>query len=112
VAAGKYDITLERGETFRRRFAYERLDGQPIVLTGYSARLRVVTDDTARAELMALTEGNGGIILYGSSGEVETYISLSGVEDLPFTQARYYLELIAPNGDVERILEGTIRRNP
>jgi hypothetical protein len=100
--AGQHDFQIEQGATFRKTILWKDENGNPIDLTGCSARLKA---KHGTAELFSLTDGDG-ITLGADEGTIDLYISDEDTADLDFTLARYDLEIEFPNGDVKRLLKG------
>lgn len=117
IEATAWDFTLYQGATFRRTHTWK--SGEPLTpvdLTGYSARLQLRTlwgDANA-----ALTLSNGsGITLGGVAGTIEIEITAAQSEALIASgsgDAQYLhdLRLVAPGGDVIRLLHGTVTVSP
>lgn len=116
--AGKYDFTIEQGATYRDSFTWRVDDGSspptgPIVdLAGCTARMHVRTTISAPdPPLLSLTTAvNGGITLTAgaASPNIQWVITDAQTSALNFTSAVYDLELILSNGDVKRLLKGTV----
>lgn len=105
MAAGKYNIIIEQGATFRLPLTWKSSDGAPYDLTGYTARMQVRQYKEAGTALVNLTTENGGIALGGIAGTVVVTISATTTATLPACEGVYDLELI--NGStITRLLEG------
>ena len=111
--AGRYDIDCEKGATFRRVITWGDENESPINLTGFSARMQVREAFTSSTTVASLTNANGKITLGGATGQVTIQLTASDTAALPVSTTFgdawvgvYDLELVAPSGDVTRLLEG------
>ena len=101
---GKYNMICPQGSTFSQQLTYS-IDGIPVNLTGYTARMQVREKYTSKTSVIDLTTENGGITLGGSAGTIDLYIS-SGVTELTVSKDYVYdLELVSV-GVVTRLIEG------
>lgn len=121
MTAGTYHIAVDQGATFRKTVTWKDGSGSAVNLTGYSARMQVRPSFASTTVIVSATTANGKIALGGSLGTVS--IVLSATETAALTVANpndfadafvgvYDLELIAPNGDVTRLLQGSFIVNP
>lgn len=109
MPAGKYDLVVEQGTTFRREFRKQNADGTPFNLTGWTARMQVRRrQNPAGTPLLDLTNTNGGLVLNGPAGSVTVVMSATQTAALPAERAIYDLELVAAGGDVERFIHGNV----
>ena len=106
-----YDIVIEQGSQFQLSFTWEDKDGDPINLTGYSARMQVRESKGAGATLVSLTSGGGDITLGGALGTVIAIIDADVTAALDFDLGFYDLELLDGESEAAavRVLEGTVR---
>ena len=109
MPAGELNLYIEQGATFRKTLTWKTGTPAALVnLTGYTARLQVrdkVTSDTA---LLSLTTENDGIILGGAAGTIALYVSAADTSAIAWKKGVYDLEMIAPNGDVRRLVAGSV----
>ena len=83
-----------------------------IDLTGWTARMqarRKIDDPDA---LVNLTTGNGGIFLGGIGGTVDIVMDAVKTSGFDWKNGVWDLELVAPDGSVTRLAEGTISVSP
>ena len=115
MAAGKLDLVIEQGSTFRKTLTWKTgTPSVPVNLTGFTARLQFRTSPSAATTTLSLTDvasAAGQIILGGVLGTVEVYIKHTTTESLVGGGA-YDLELAAPNTDVTRLLQGKYSVSP
>lgn len=120
MTAGSHDITIEQGATFRlsliwREPTVNEVAGDPIDLTGYTARMQVRRKHTSDTTILSLTSAAGDITLGGAAGTivvVATAAATAAIDtDNKTLSAVYDLELI--NGStVTRLLEGSVTITP
>ncbi len=110
MAAGKYDIRIEQGATFQRRFTWKDPSGNLVNLTGYVAKLQVRLTPTSLTTLFDLSSTAGDIVLGGAAGTIDVTITDTETAALALgdqgISAVYDLQLIAPDGTVYRLVEG------
>lgn len=109
MAAGKYNITVEKGSSYSKKFTYKDGEGVLINLSGYTARMKAkrsksvpFVTDTA---LVDMTTENGKITLGGALGTVILNLTASETAALPTCVGYYDIELIQ-GSNVTRFLEG------
>ncbi len=112
-APARVDLSIEAGATFRRRLRWTAgAIGTPIDLTGCTARMQLRAAVASPTVLANLTSENGGIALGGIAGPIDLHIPAATTAALEITAGVWDLELVAPDGDVRRLAEGTFRVNP
>lgn len=108
MTAATKNFIIEQKATFRKRLVWRDARKRPIDLTGHFARMQI--RDTAGAIIATLTTENGGITLGGALGTIDLYINVSATSQMTFTTAMPYdLTVILPNGDTDRLLQGTVK---
>lgn len=112
--AAVLNLKLEQGATFSKPLEYVGADGQPIDLTGFTARMQVrhryADGDLETAPYVDLTDGDG-IELGGAAGTIVITIDAATSETVPKGEHRYDLELT--DGDVViRLIQGTFTVAP
>lgn len=106
--AGKLDIVIEQGATFRPVFLWTDSGKVPRDLTGYSAKFQVRTHAESATALLTLSSDDGTLVLGGVEGTITFALSAAQTRDLTFQSGVYQLELV--HGDtVVRLLEGWVR---
>lgn len=103
VTAARHDFTIEQGATWRRVIEYQNPDGTPYPLAGWTARMQIRERVGAADPLATLTP-----TVDGAAGTITIVLSAAATADLPSGTARYDLELVAPSGDVTRLLQGSV----
>ena len=128
MAAGRYSFVIEQGATTDFEVIYNDSTGNPIDLTGYSARMSIRQSQISTSQLyITLSSSLGpcgtGLNLSGSqtsagyphplsSGSIGIYISAASSSVLNFNEGYYDLELMSGSGDcttVTRLLMGTVK---
>lgn len=112
MSAGEHDIDIEIGATFFLNVTWEDEDENPIDLTGYDARMQVRKKYTSTTSLLSFTTGAGTITLGGAAGTIAVKGLATVTELVTEKYGVYDLEMIAPNGDVYRILKGVVNFDP
>lgn len=111
MPAAKLDLYVEQGATFRRTLTWTRSvsggDPVPYDLTGATARMQI-RPDLVSTPFASLTTENGGISLGGTAGTIELYLSDTQTDTMTTQHGIYDLEVKFPDGDVRRVLEGSV----
>ena len=120
MAAGKYSFIIEQGATTNFQINWTDSNGNPVDLSGYSARMQVRPSIDSSDVLLNLSSSlsdscGTGIHLSGSndvtplqSGSIGIYISAASSSLLTFNEAHYDLELVK-GCEVYRLLEGKVK---
>lgn len=109
MAAGKHNILIERGATFRLSLTV--LDnGVPRDLSTYLARLKAKADFNKTATLTGfnLTATQGGGIVLGSDGTLVATVSAANTTQITEEDGVWTLEIEDTSGFVTRLLEGGV----
>lgn len=108
----KVNLSINQGATFRHKFTWQDGKKRPVDLTGYTARLQARETIESPTVIVNLTSENGGIVLGGTAGTVSLYLSAAATAAITAKKLVYDLELVAPNGDVTRLVGGAIAVSP
>ena len=113
MPAGKHDIIIEQGATFRRVITWKAANGSPINLTGYTAKMQVRERVRDTDVVLECSTANGRITLGGNLGTI-TIVAQDEVtttlSEMP--KAVYDLELTSAGGEVTRLLRGAVEIVP
>jgi hypothetical protein len=104
MTPGKYNMICPQGSTFAKQLTYA-IDGDPVDLTTYTARMQVREKHTSKIAVVSLTTENGGIVLGDDEGTINLYIPNEETSTISAKNYVYDLELVS-SGEVYRILEG------
>ena len=108
MPAAKLKLKIEQGATFRQSLNWSA-NGAPVNLTGYTARMQMRNPIESPTIIYELTTENGGITFPDVlAGKIELFISATDTSAFKFDSCVYDLEMIAPNTDVIRLIEGEI----
>jgi hypothetical protein len=108
MASGNYDLQILQGKLFDKTFTW-KIDGTPVDLTGYSAKLRIYNSaGTALLNLSTTLDGSGNGIILGSDGTVRLVIKTAKTATLTFTKAKYELQLTRPDAEDLPFLAGNV----
>lgn len=112
MAAGSYTINAEQGATFQLALVWRDSDGEPIDLSGYSARMQVRSDPADEDALISISTDEGGIVLGGEAGTIAIEIDAETMSGIAAPgRYRYDLE-IEIDGRVTRLIEGPFTVKP
>lgn len=111
MPAGKQDIYIESGATWSLTFTWRDSNGNPINLTGYSARMQIRPGVEAEATIASLTDGSG-LTLGGAAGTIVATLSATATAAITATTGVYDLELQDGDGVVTRLVEGAVTISP
>lgn len=112
MAAAKHDIVIEQGATFQLNLLWKDSGGNPINLTGYTARMQVRRRVNSDTTLLDLTTENGGITLGGAAGTINVIAAATATDDIAEKTGVYDLELVSGAGIVTRLIEGCVTISP
>lgn len=108
MAAGKHDFKIEQGSTFRLDVSYRDSNGDPINLSGYTARMQARPTPTSSTIYINISTTLGGVTITPAIGLITLALSATQTAALDFSTARYDLEIQSSTGVVTRLIEGTI----
>lgn len=101
---GIYNMDAPQGATLSRVITWT-INGTPVNLTGYTARMQVRPTATASSTYLSLTTGSG-ITLGGVAGTITLSATAAQMASCPAGQHRYDLELVSGSGEVTRLIGG------
>lgn len=109
MAARKYNFTIEEGATWSKTCRLTNTAKAPIDLTGNSFRGQIKSSATSDIVIMGITFAITGAL----NGTFNITIPTNEPTNSIFpSRCFYYVEWIKSNGDVVRLLQGTIRISP
>lgn len=107
MRAGNLKLVVQQGSTYSRTLTWE-IDGEPVNLTGYQARMQVrtVPANIKPAKLLhTLTSTNSGLVVEPLDGSITINITAADTALLPAGSHVYDLELTS-GSYVQRLVEG------
>lgn len=104
--AAKHYFEIEQGATLQRRLRW-RAGGKAVDLSGWTARCQLRPAPRSTALFDELSTENGRITL-SADGDITLLWPADVSAGFEFAFAHYDLLLVAPNGDVTRLVEGQI----
>jgi hypothetical protein len=111
--AGVYNIIIEQGATFELNLEWEFDDGSPVDLTGYQgARMQVRKNFRSLDPVLSLTSDDGDIVLGTTDGTISVKASPQATATIDIPCGVYDLELVDPNGEVVRLIQGQAYISP
>ncbi len=111
--AFRLDLIIEQGATFTCDLLAVDAAGDPINLTGYTARMSIKRGAGESETLLSLTTTNGRIIITALTGSVLMYLTDAETAALTtWTRGVYDLELVSGSGTVTRFAEGAVSVSP
>lgn len=105
MTPGKYNLVCPQGATFSKQLTWA-IDGDPVDLTSYTARMQVREKYTSTSTILNLTTENGGITLGDDEGTILIDIDATTTSGIVAKDYVYDLELISSSSIVTRLLEG------
>ena len=103
------DLEIEQGATFTADLSAADAAGDPIDLTGYTARMSIKRDARESTALLELTTANGRILITAATGLVQLVLTAAETAAIStWTRGVYDLELVSAGGDVTRLAEGAV----
>jgi len=113
MAAFKLNLKLDQGATNRKLVTWKTgSPATPVDLTGATAHAQVRANATSADVLIDLSSEEGSIVLGGIDGTVELVFSPLDTIGVTWRTAVYDVEITFLNGDVRRLLEGTVTLSP
>lgn len=114
MAAFKLNLKIDQGATFRKLVTWKvgPPPGTVVDLTGCAARMHARAKISDADTLLDLTSANGGLVMGGTAGTVEIKLTATQTEAITWSSAVYDLEVEFGNGDVRRLLQGSISVSP
>lgn len=105
----KVNLKINQGETYRHTLYWKNEQELPVDLTNYTARMQIRSKVDSPTVLLELTTANSGIVISNPvTGEFKLYISATLTSSMTWSSGVYDLEMVAPNDDVTRLIEGKV----
>lgn len=105
MPAGKLNLSIEQGATYKKRLTWRDARKRPIDMTGYTALMHV-KDKAGGTTLLILSTANGRIAL-SSAGVIQILLSAAETAELAFSSGVYDMKLMIGAEEV-RLIEGRV----
>ena len=102
----KNDLKVYRGDTFHYEVLWRDEAGDPIDITGSSAKLQIRINHRSEDAILTLTDGDG-LTINGANGQVDIDMTAEQTE-IETLDNVYDLELVLANGDVVTLMQGKL----
>lgn len=106
----RFDLRINQGETFRLAVPVLDEDGEPVALSGMSARGQIRSHAAAPTALYEWATTAGNLALDGD--DVVLTVPAAASAAWTWRTARYDLELVDTGGFVTRLIEGHVIVHP
>lgn len=106
MIAGDYNLIIDIGATLEFPITWKS-GGAVVNVTGYSARMQIREQMDSASPLISLISP-GDITIGGVDGLITVKISAAATAAITADKGVFDLELIAPNGNVRRLLQGVV----
>lgn len=104
---GTYSTEIYIGDDWKRTIVITDPNGDPVVLTGYSARWQVRSEKLAVVPLVSMTTTTGELVIAGAA--LTASLTAAVTKLLPSGAHYHDLELTSPTGVVTSYLAGKMR---
>ena len=110
MAAGKYDLYIEKGTSFERVLTLKESDNSIYDLTGFTAEMDVRETISSETTILSLTtEGSGAQISIDSEeGTITITIDKAVLTAITQSEGVYDLEITDSEGLTTRLIEGKV----
>lgn len=106
IPPSKCNLKIYKGATFSFVTWVMFLDKTKMNFTGYAGRMQIRPRADSERLIASLTTENGGISVEGV--EIKLIMSAAQTSAIEDADGVYDLEMVAPDGTVQRILEGKV----
>lgn len=108
MTAGHADFTIEKNADFIKTILYMDLDGTPIDITGYYAKLSVSSNEGS----FTIDSNSSSLVINGIAGSIIITILRTVSANFLWESGLYDLLIQSPTNIVTRVLEGKIKVVP
>lgn len=105
MALSTYNISAEQGSDYSATVAYTDDAGDPVNLTGYSARMQVRKFAGSATPFLTLTN-TSGLAITALTGVIVVSISAAALALVPAGTYTYDLEIVDGSQKVTKLLQG------
>lgn len=111
MTAGIYNFTIDQGSTWTLQLVYNDPNGDPINLTGYTAKMQVRRKFDSATAVLTLSTSNGGISITGLTGTINLIATDEQTGAIDGGLYVYDLEL-ENGGAITRLIQGQVTISP
>lgn len=112
MAAGKLDLFIEQGATFKHTLFVKQGEGESAPaadLTGCAARMQIRESVDAAAPIIELSTTNGRLSITPLAGRIDMVIAATDTAAMNFETGVHDVELITAGGEVTRLVQGKVK---
>jgi hypothetical protein len=106
----RFDLRINQGETFQFAIPVLDDDGNPVSLSGFTARGQIRSHAASPTALYEWSATNTNVAFDGN--DVVLTVPAASSSLWAFRSGRWDLELVAPDGSVTRLVEGFVIVHP
>jgi len=107
ATAGIYNFIIDQGSTYTVSLVYNDPNGNPIDLTGYTAKMQLRLKYGDPVAALTLTTGGGGIVITGPTGTID--ITATDEQTLTLDPTLYVYDLdLNIGGVITRLIQGQV----
>lgn len=111
--AGTYNLAIEQGATFKVIFQWTDSNNSPINITGYTLRSQIRATVESSSVMVDMTNANGKVTISDAAqGKIQMLLSATETASLAAGTGVWDLEVIAGDGTVTRLLQGSVTISP
>lgn len=104
-------LRLKQGGSLKRTYVW-KIDGEPVDLTGATARAQIRKSYESAAVILDMTTANGRLVLGGVEGTVGFDVSDEDTAGLPVLTGVFDLFIDFPDGTAFPLMEGPATVHP
>ena len=115
MSAGTYNTTIDKGSTFSLTLTYKDASGDPVNLTGWTARMQIRETPSSASTVLTSTGGSPTITISNTNfatGVIAVTISATNTASISVPVAYYDIEVESAAGLVRRVLQGRLSISP
>jgi hypothetical protein len=105
---GRYDFAIVTGTDFSRNLLWRTIEGGPIDLTNWSARMQIRAASDPAPLYADLSSTGTGIVLGGAAGTIVISISAADTAAFPAGVAKYDLFMTDPASATSCLVFGNV----
>lgn len=102
------DFEIEQGASFGRAYVLRDSAGDPVDLTGVTARMQIRQSVASPDVLLELTTENGMLVIDPLNGRTDISLDADTTAAMTWRRGVFDLELVDGTGWVTRLVRGTI----